>query len=100
MDTTHAHHWTISAIDAAAHRGATAATLNDAWLQALTAGRAALLGAHLDTLAITINGELEALYSPGRDARGLLDPAEITADLVDIHQSTTAADIAEQLIAG
>jgi hypothetical protein len=103
MNTTApAHRWSISAIgDPGAHRAGIAATHSDAWTQALAAGRAALLAGELKTLAVTVDDDQPiAFYSPGRDERGELDPAEVTADLVEIHQTGTASELADQLIAG
>ena len=57
--------WSISGIDEPTdcRRGA-AATLSQAWLAALSAGRAALLAGQLPNLAAYINLELKALLSP------------------------------------
>jgi hypothetical protein len=57
------------------------------------------LAGALATLAVVVDGELEALYDPGDD-RGGLDPAAVTADLVEIHQDMTAHVIAGKLTAG
>jgi len=38
--------------------------------------------------------------SPARDEHGALDPADVTADLVEIHQNATAAALADRLVAG
>jgi hypothetical protein len=100
MHTPGQHRWTISGIDDIAdHRSGNAAALTDAWTAALTAGRVALLAAELKTLAVRIDGELEALYSPGRDDAGMLDRPEITAGFVEMLLDVTAAALAEQLIA-
>jgi hypothetical protein len=100
--TAPATHWAITAIgDPGAHRAGTAATHTDAWTQALAAGRAALLAGELDTLAVTVDDDQPtAFYDPGRDNHGDLDPADVTADLVEIHQTGTAGELADQLIAG
>jgi len=101
--TTNAHRWTITNIggDPGQHRVGVAATHTAAWTQALAAGRAALLAGEIDTLAITVDDEYPtAFYTPGRDERGLLDPAQLTAALVDLHQAGTAAEIADQLVTG
>jgi hypothetical protein len=103
MNTTApAHYWSITAIGGSdAHRVGTADTHTDAWTHALAAGRTALLAGQLDTLAVTVDDDQPtAFYSPGRDEHGDLDPAEVTADLVEIHQTGTAGELADQLIAG
>ena len=96
MSTTHQHRWAISAIGSAVKHGAgTAPTATDAWTAALTVGRAALLTGDVDTLAVVIDGEIEALYDPGRD---LADAAAITAALVEMHRSATAYLVADLLV--
>jgi hypothetical protein len=84
-----------------AHRAGTAATRTEAWTRALAAGRAALLAAELGTLAVTVDDDVPtAHYTPGRDELGALDPAQVTAALVEIHQAVTAGELAEQLASG
>jgi len=102
MNTANAHRWAIKNIgDPGQHRAGVAATHSDAWVQALAAGRAALLGGDLDTLAVIVDDEdPAALYSPARDEHGVLDAADVTADLVEIHQNATAAVLADRLVAG
>lgn len=56
--------------------------------------------AHWSISAITVDDvEPTALYSPGRDEQGALEPAEITAALVDLYLAGMAGDVADQLIA-
>lgn len=101
-DMTHSHEvcWSISGIDQRTdYRSGATANLSQAWLAALSAGRAALLAGRLPNLAVYINGELEAMLSPGRNHTGQLDPAEITAALVEIHQGATAGELIDQLTA-
>lgn len=82
------------------YRAGAAGTHTDVWTQALAAARAALLAGELDTLAVTVDDDQPtALYDPGRDEPGELDPADVTADLVEIHQNATAGELADQLIA-
>jgi hypothetical protein len=76
-DDTHAmtgllpHRWATSGTGADTElRGGGAATITHAWTAALAAGRAALLAGELHTLAVTINGQFEALHTPGRDRAG------------------------------
>ncbi|MGH7745755.1 MAG: hypothetical protein ACREQ5_13350, partial [Candidatus Dormibacteria bacterium] len=70
-----------------------------AYTAALHAGRTALLRGELDTLAVIINDQCEALYTPARDHHGHLDPAQLTAALIDLHQAATAGELADQLTA-
>ena len=103
MNTANAHRWAITNIggDPGQQRAGVAETHPEAWTRALAAGRAALLAGELDTLAITVDDEdPAALYSPARDERGALDPADVTAVLVEIHQNATAAMLADRLVAG
>jgi hypothetical protein len=101
MDFSNNNCWTITSIaSTTVYRGDVAATLPTAWLAALAAGRAALLSGDLATLAISVNGQLEALLDPGRDAAGELDPAAVTDDLLEIYQSATGDEIIERLVAG
>jgi hypothetical protein len=103
MNTTaQAHPWSVAAIgDSSPHSAGTAATHTHAWTQALAAGRVALLAGELDTLAVTVDDDQPTtFYSPGRDEHGDLDPADITTDLVEIHQNATAGELADQLAAG
>lgn len=101
-DTTTAYRWAIAALDAAEqpYSTGTGADHTDAWTHALTAGRTALLTGALDTLAVTIDDHREAVYDPGRDEHGDLDPARVTAALVDLHQAVTSGDLATRLAAG
>lgn len=102
MNTTApVHHWTIAAIgDPGLYRAGVAVTHSDAWLQALAAGRVALLAGELDTLAVTVDDDqATAFYDPARDEHGDLDPADVTADLVEMQQNATAAEVADQLMA-
>jgi hypothetical protein len=98
------HHWGITSISGtgtASHRAGTATSRTEAWTQALAAGRAALLAGELATLAVTVDDDVPtAHYAPGRDEDGALDPAQVTAALVEIHQAVTAGDLADQLAAG
>ncbi|MQA15230.1 MAG: hypothetical protein GEV09_13990 [Pseudonocardiaceae bacterium] len=101
--TANSHYWAITAIgaDTPAHRAGTAATRTETWTHALAAGRAALLAGELATLAVTVDDEHpSALYDPARDSCGALDPAQVTAALVEIHQAVTAGDLAAQLVGG
>lgn len=101
MTTTNQHRWAISAIDSTTeHGGGAAATVTDAWIAALAAGRAALLAGHLDTLAVAIDGEVEAMLDPGRDAGGRLEAAAVTATLVEMHQGATAHLITDLIVGG
>jgi hypothetical protein len=97
--TMNRHTWTITAIGQS-DRGASgdAAILSDAWLDALTAGRTALLAGELDTLAVAIDGELEARYTPGRDHAGALDPAEVTEILLRWYQDAIAPGVIAALV--
>jgi hypothetical protein len=80
--------------------GGCAGEANDAeaWSQAL-AGRAALVAGDLDTLAATIDDDplCSVLYSPARHDHGALDPAEVTAALLEIHQIATIGDLTDML---
>lgn len=100
--TASPHAWKITAIGSADRPHATGSALDrtEAWTQALTAGRTALLTGALDTLAVTIDGHREAIYDPGRDEHGTLDPAQVTAALVDLHQAVTSGDLATRIAAG
>lgn len=65
------------------------------------ASPATLLAGDLDTLAVTVDDQHpSALYTPGRDEHGALDPAQVTAALVEIHQAVTAGDLADQVTGG
>lgn len=99
---TSVHHWTITAIGGTGqHRSGTAGVYADAWTQALAAGRTALLAGELDTLAVTVDDDQPAaFYNPARDEHGTLDPADVTADLVEMQQRATAGELADQLVAG
>lgn len=81
------------------YRSDPAPARGQAWLAALAAGRAALLSGDLATLAISVDGELEALLDPCRDAAGTLDAAAVTAELLEIYQSSTADELLERLVA-
>ncbi len=101
MNTTQEHRWSITAISATTvHRQGVASGLPYTWTEALTAGRVALLAGELDTLAVSIDGELEAMHTPGLTTDGTLDPQDLTAALVEIHQCVTAHLLAEQLADG
>lgn len=105
MTTTPAntHHWAITTIGTGtpAHRTGSAATHTDAWTHALATGQAALLAGELATLAVTVDDtHPRVLYDPARDDNGALDPAQVTAALVELHQAVTAADLAHQLATG
>jgi hypothetical protein len=92
------HHWTISAIGAdEAFAAGTADTWAGAWTGALRAARRGLLDGHLPDLQVAIDGRPEAVLSPGRDRSGALDPARVTAALVELHQGGTTHLIADQL---
>jgi hypothetical protein len=94
------HHWTISAVGAGeAFDAGVADTWTDTWTEALRAARRALLDEQLSDLQLAIDGRPEAILCPGRDASGALDPAEVTADLAEMHQGATAHLIADQLTA-
>jgi hypothetical protein len=98
MPTDQQHSWRIAGIcDSTTYRVGVAASLREAWTAALAAGRTALLSGQLDDLAASIDGELEALHSPGRNRAGELDPAELTADLVETFQSATVSEVIYQL---
>jgi hypothetical protein len=85
------YRWAISAIGSAAPlRSGVEETLTDTWTTALRSGRHALLTGELDDLAIHVDDQLEALLSPGRDSAGAIDPAEITASVLEMHQGATA----------
>lgn len=98
MDTTTGYRWTISAVTAP-HPWAegTADDLTGAWTTALRAARAGLLGGQLPDLAISVNGQPEAILFPRRDPAGAVDAAEVTASLVEMHQGATAHLIAALL---
>lgn len=52
--------------------------------------------ASIEDLAVTVDDdELTALYSPAREEHGALDPTEVTAALVELHQAGTAAEVAD-----
>jgi hypothetical protein len=71
-----------------------------AWTAALRAGRTALLAGELDSLAVTIDDHhCGALYTPARDLHGCIDPDQLTATLIDLHQAATAGELADQLVA-
>jgi hypothetical protein len=94
------HHWTISPICASDTFAAGAAdTWTGTWTEALRAVRRALLDEQLPDVQLAIDGRPEAVFSPGRDASGALDPQEVTAALVEMHQGATAHLIADQLTA-
>lgn len=100
--TAPGYDWAITAIsaqNAGPHRSGRATGHAAAWTAALRAGRAALLAGELDTLAVTI-GDVPccALYTPARDQHGRIDPDQLTAALLDLHQAATAADTADLLI--
>ncbi|MGH3847122.1 MAG: hypothetical protein ACRDS0_37735, partial [Pseudonocardiaceae bacterium] len=99
MTTTESIPWAITAIGSdTAVASAEAADHTTAWTAALRAARTALLTGDLDTIAVTI-GENHggALYSPARDQHGRVDPAALTAGLVDLYQAATASEIAHHL---
>jgi hypothetical protein len=98
---TRTYSWAIADIDGPAHRSGTADSNAEAWMLALAAGRAALLAGDLDTLAVTVDDDIATvLYDPARDEHGKLDPADVTADLVETYQESIAGDVAVQLVAG
>lgn len=89
--TTIRHTWTVGSIDhLGPHLSGSTSTLAEAWLDALATGRAALLAGELDALAVAIDRELEALYTPRPDHAGALDPAEVTETLLGFYQGATA----------
>jgi hypothetical protein len=67
-------------------------------MAALAAARAALLAGDLDTLAISINGNLEALLDPARGYAGTLDVEDVNAALVEIYQSATVEEVLAALV--
>ena len=100
MDSLNEHRWAITSIgDTTIYRSDPAPTRGQAWLAALAAGRAALLSGGLATLAISVDGQLEALLDPGREAAGALYAAAVTAELLEIYQSATADELLERLVA-
>lgn len=93
------HRWSIAPVESdTTHREGAAATLPDAWIAALAAGRAALLAGDLNTLAISIDETLEVLLDPGRDDTGVLDSTVVTAELVQIYQSVTVDHVIDRLV--
>lgn len=87
-------HWTRP------HRTGHAPTRAQAWLAALTTGRAALLADALDDLAVAVDDALPlAHYYPARDDAGRLDGHEVTADMVEVYQSQVAGEIAAKIAA-
>lgn len=94
--------WAITAIgaqNADPRRSGRATGHAAAWTAALRAARTALLAGELDTLAVTI-GDTHccALYTPARDQHGRIDPDQLTAALLDLHQAAAAGKIADLLI--
>lgn len=91
------YRWVVAPIghDDEPHSSGRAGTHTAAWTAALAGGRAALLAGELDTLAVHLNGQLDATYDPGRDEHGQLDEAAVTRALVDLHQAATASDVAD-----
>lgn len=91
--------WIITAIGSTtAVASAHAADHTAAWTAALRAARSALLTGELDTLAVTIGDDhCGALYTPARDDHGHVNPHQLTATLIDLHQAATAGELADQL---
>lgn len=61
-----------------------------------------LIAGYVDTGAPTTDQmprQLEALLTPGRDEAGSLDPAAVTATLVEFYQDAAAPEILTQLLA-
>jgi hypothetical protein len=97
MRTQHEIPWTISPAEdwTRPHHAGAASSAERAWLAALAAGRAALLAGELADLAVAVDDpQPTALYHPGRDADGRLDPSAVTAALLEIYQGATAAGVA------
>jgi hypothetical protein len=70
-------------------RTGAAATVAQAWTEAMHAGAAALLAATIRHLAIAVDDEIPTFgYSPGRDRAGHLDPAHVSHDLVELLADT------------
>lgn len=94
------HHWSIRAIGAGEDFAAGCAnTWTDTWTAALRAARQALLAGELPDLQVAIDGRPDAVLSPGRDRAGVLDPAEVTAALVELHQGATVHLVTDLLTA-
>lgn len=65
MNSSHDHRWSIASIgDATARRTGCAATRPQAWLAALTSGRAALLAGGIETLTLTIDDRWRCSWTP------------------------------------
>lgn len=62
--------------------------------------RGALLSGELDTLAVSVNGRLEALLDPGHDVAGVVDATAVTAELLDMYHGATADEVLERLLTG
>lgn len=94
------HRWSIAdGFAAEPHRAGEAGTLTGAWTTAIGAGWGALVAGDLGTLAVTIDGMPEAVYTPARGTTGGLDPADVLGDLVEMHRDVTADEVARQLLA-
>ena len=101
--TATAYDWAITAIGdqtTTPHRAGHATSHAAAWTAALRAARIALLAGELDTLTVTIGDQhCGALYTPARDLHGRIDPDQLTATLIELHQAATAGELADQLVA-
>jgi hypothetical protein len=99
--TASAYAWAIMDIGAQTttpHRAGRASSHAAAWTAALRAARTALFAGELDTLAVTIGDDhCGALYAPARDQDGHINPDQLTAALIELHQAATAAELADQL---
>lgn len=91
-------HHDIGAQTTTPHRAGRASSHAAAWTAALRTARTALLAGELDTLAVTIGDDhCGALYAPARDQDGHINPDQLTAALIDLHQAATAAELADKL---
>jgi hypothetical protein len=101
--TASAYDWAITAISGQTttpYRAGRATSHAAAWTAGVRAGRTALLAGELDSLAVTIDDHhCGALYTPARDLHGCIDPDQLTATLIDLHQAATAGELADQLVA-
>ncbi len=101
--TASAYDWAITDIGdqtTTPHRAGRASSHAAAWTAALRAARTALLAGELDTLVVTIGDDhCGALYTPARDPHGRIDPDQLTAALVELHQAATAGELTDQLAA-
>ena len=101
MDSLIAYRWSITSFEnTTIYRSGVGLARPQAWLEALAAGRAALLSGELETLAVRVDGNLEALLDPGRDVAGVLDATAVTAELLHMYRSVTSDEVLERLVSG